>query len=61
MLTTPVLNWIVGPAFVVTVVTLLTPRVRKFQYQRSQASHDSTALRAHRLAGRATPSTGTTS
>ena len=60
-LTTPVLNWIVGPAFVVTVVTLLTPRVRRFQYQRSQTSHDSTALRAHRLAGRATPSTGTTS
>jgi hypothetical protein len=37
-LTTPILNWIVGPAYVVTVVSLLTPRVRRFQYRRSLSS-----------------------
>lgn len=30
-LTTPILNWIVGPAYVVVVVRLLTPRVRRWQ------------------------------
>jgi hypothetical protein len=42
-LTTPILNWIVGPAYVVTVVSLLTPRVRRFQYRRSLSSQS----RAH--------------
>jgi membrane-bound metal-dependent hydrolase YbcI (DUF457 family) len=42
-LTTPILNWIVGPAYVVTVVSLVTPRVRRFQYRRSLSSQS----RAH--------------
>ncbi len=32
-LTTPILNWIVGPAWVVTVVSLLTPQVRRLRYR----------------------------
>ena len=30
-LTTPILNWIVGPAFVVTVVTLGTPAAERLR------------------------------
>ena len=33
-LTTPILNWIVGPAWVVMVVSLLTPQVRRLRYHR---------------------------
>jgi hypothetical protein len=34
LLTTPILNWIVGPAYVVTVVLVLTPWVRRRQSNR---------------------------
>ena len=37
-LTTPILNWIVGPAFVVAVVTVVTPWVRRVQYRLLVAS-----------------------
>jgi membrane-bound metal-dependent hydrolase YbcI (DUF457 family) len=37
-LTTPILNWIVGPAWVVAVVSLLTPQLRKRQYLRGLAA-----------------------
>ena len=37
-LTTPILNWIVGPAFVVAVVTLLTPWVHRRQANRLPAT-----------------------
>jgi 4-hydroxybenzoate polyprenyltransferase len=34
LLTTPILNWICGPAFVVAVVTLGTPRVERLLARR---------------------------
>lgn len=37
-LTTPILNWIVGPAFVVAVVSVLTSSVRRWQFRRMPAA-----------------------